>query len=87
MIAIALCRRLSNIFVRLEMARKEQGIADRGWQDKSADGCRAHVVGRTRVFVTLDRQQAGSFFERANDINGSSASPRSEAMRSREPAR
>lgn len=29
---------------------RPQGEIDRGWQDKSADGRRAHVVGWTFVF-------------------------------------
>lgn len=34
---------------------------DRGGQDKSADGCLAHVVGWRRIFVTSDHCSAGSF--------------------------
>ena len=30
-----------------------------GRQDKSADGCRAHLVGWLGIFVTFDHQQAG----------------------------
>lgn len=33
---------------------------NRGGQDKSADGCRAHVVGWRGIFVNSDHRSAGS---------------------------
>jgi hypothetical protein len=53
---------------------RAQGEVDRGWQDKSADGCRAHVVGWTPIFVTASPQQAGAFSEKHKDTNDAGAS-------------
>ena len=41
-------------------ARERQVMVDRGGQDKSADGCRAHVVGWRGIFVNSDHRSAGS---------------------------
>jgi hypothetical protein len=51
-----------------------QGEVDRGWQDKSADGCRAHVVGWTGIFSNLARGETGSFLRKHSNINNSGAS-------------
>jgi hypothetical protein len=40
--------------------RRRQVMLDRGGQDKSADGCRAHVVGWRGIFVNSDHRSAGS---------------------------
>ncbi len=50
------------------------GEADRGWQDKSADGCRAHVVGWTGIFSNLARGETGSFLRKHSNINNLGAS-------------
>ena len=48
--------------------------ANRGWQDKSADGCRAHVVGWSNDFDDARCQHAGAFTTKLNPINGATAS-------------
>jgi hypothetical protein len=57
-----------------KMIGRVQGEVDRGWQDKSADGCRAHVVGWMGVFVTSRLQQAGAFSEKDSGVNDADAS-------------
>jgi hypothetical protein len=74
MIEIAFCCRPSEVLAGPKMMRMAQGEVDRGWQDKSADGCRAHVVGWMGIFLTESLQQAGSFFKKNNSINGATAS-------------
>lgn len=56
-------RLLSENIAPFGARRRRQVMVDRGWQDKSADGCRAHVVGWRGIFVTCDRWPAGSFPE------------------------
>lgn len=53
---------------------RAQGEANRGWQDKSADGCRAHVVGRPNDFGDARHEHAGAFATKLNPINGATAS-------------
>jgi hypothetical protein len=53
---------------------KVQGEVDRGWQDKSADGCRAHVVGWLGIFVTLNPPRAGSISKMHRGVNNVGAS-------------
>lgn len=44
-----------------EKRRNELTLSARlGRQDKSADGCRAHVVGWRGIFVNSDHRSAGS---------------------------
>ena len=45
-----------------------------GRQDKSADGCRAHVVGWTEIFSSLAPGETGSFLRKHSNINNSGAS-------------
>lgn len=52
---------------------RAQGEANRGWQDKSADGCRAHVVGRANVFCDARYEHAGAFATKCNPINSAAA--------------
>ena len=52
---------------------RAQGEANRGWQDKSADGCRAHVVGWSNDFGDARCQHAGAFTTKLNAINGATA--------------
>jgi hypothetical protein len=73
MIEIAFRCRPSEVLANPKVIGRAQGEIDRGWQDKSADGCRAHVVGVMAIFVTLGPQQAGSFSEKHNDINDADA--------------
>ena len=54
--------------------RGDAGEVDGGRQDKSADGCRAHVVGWTGIFSNLARGETGSFLRKHSNINNSGAS-------------
>ena len=74
MIEIALRRVQSEAIADPIVRSWEQGEVDRRWQDKSADGCRAHVVGGMAIFVTFGAQQAGSCSEKHNGINDAGAS-------------
>jgi len=74
MIEIAFRCRTSEVLAGSKVIGWAQGEVDRGWQDKSADGCRAHVVGWMAIFVTLGSQQAGSCSEKDNRINDADAS-------------
>ena len=50
-----------------------QREANRGWQDKSADGCRAHVVGWANDFSDPRYEHAGAFATKFNPINDAAA--------------
>jgi hypothetical protein len=52
-------------------AEHEEG--GRGWQDKSADGCRAHVVGWSNDFGDAQCRRAGAFVTKLNPINSAAA--------------
>jgi hypothetical protein len=56
------------------VAGRAQGDANRGWQDKSADGCRAHVVGWANDFSDPRYEHAGAFTTKLNPINVATAS-------------
>lgn len=56
-------RLLSENIAAFGVRNRRQVMVDRGGQDKSADGCRAHVVGWRGIFVTSDHRSAGSFPE------------------------
>ena len=53
---------------------RAQGEGNRGWQDKSADGCPAHVVGWASDFSDPRYEHAGAFTTKRNPINGATAS-------------
>ena len=74
MIQIVLHRSLSWVIACSDGMQWEWGDTSHGWQDKSADDCRAHVVGWMAIFVTLGPQQAGSFSEKYDGINDAAAS-------------
>jgi len=74
MIEIAFRCRPSEVLASPKMIGRAQGEIDRGWQDKSADGCRAHVVGGIAIFVTSESQRAGSISEKHRGINNVGAS-------------
>jgi len=74
MIEIALRHGPSKVLESPEVIGRAQGEINRGWQDKSADGCRAHVVGGMAIFVTLGPQRAGSCSEKHKGINDAEAS-------------
>lgn len=74
MIEIAFRCRPSEVLTGPKVIGRAQGVIDRGWQDKSADGCRAHMVGGMAIFVTFGAQQAGSCSEKHNGINDAEAS-------------
>jgi hypothetical protein len=74
MIGIALLCRTSEVLAGPKVIGRAQGEVDRGWQDKSADGCRAHVVGWTEIFSSLAPGETGSFLRKHSNINNSGAS-------------
>jgi hypothetical protein len=76
MIQTVLHRNLSLVTAWSDGMQWERGDTSHGWQDKSADGCRAHVVGWIRIFVTLKPQRAGSICEKHRGINNVDASRR-----------
>lgn len=55
---------------------RPQGETDRGWRDKSADVCRAHVVGGVRILAHGANYADGASFQKANVINVPTASMR-----------
>ena len=74
MIEVVSYHGLSEVLSSRKVTRRAQGEVERGWQDKSADGCRAHMVGGMAIFVTFGAQQAGSCSEKHNGINDAGAS-------------
>lgn len=74
MIQIGLHRSQSWMIACSDGMQWERGDTSHGWQDKSADGCRAHVVGWIGIFVTLELQRAGSISEKHRGINNADAS-------------
>ena len=73
MIEIAFRRFESNIGAGPTMASWVLGEVDRRWQDKSADGCRAHVVGWATILEHLRDKRAGALATIINDFNHRSA--------------
>ena len=69
MIEIAFRCRPSEVLTGPKVIGRAQGVIDRGWQDKSADGCRAHVVGWTEIFSSLAPGETGSFLRKHSNIN------------------
>ena len=74
MIAVVSHHGLSEVLAAPKVTKGTQGEVDRGWQDKSADGCRAHVVGWTEIFSNLAPGETGSFLRKHSNINNSGAS-------------
>ena len=74
MIEVASHHRLSEVLASRKVTRRVQVEIDRRWQDKSADGCRAHVVGWTEIFSNLAPGETGSFLRKHSNINNSGAS-------------
>jgi hypothetical protein len=74
MIEIAFRSGPSEVLANPKVISRAQGEVDRGWQDKSADGCRAHVVGWMGIFVTFERQRAGLISRKHRGINNVDAS-------------
>jgi hypothetical protein len=52
---------------------RAQGKANRGWQDKSADVCRAHMVGWMEVLRCSQQFCAGASATKFNSFNAASA--------------
>lgn len=50
-----------------------QGEGNRGWQDKSADVCRAQMVGWIEVLRRPQQRGAGASAAKSNPINAQSA--------------
>ena len=74
MIEVVSYHGLSEVLASRKVTRRAQGEVERGWQDKSADGCRAHVVGWTEIFSSLAPGETGSFLRKHSNINNSGAS-------------
>jgi len=74
MTAFAFSREWLRILGRFRLGGWALGTSDRGGQDKSADGCRAHVVGWMGIFVTSESQRAGTISEKHRGINNVGAS-------------
>ena len=55
---------------------RPRGEADRGWRDKSADGCRAHVVGGVGILAHGANCADGASSQEINIINVPTASMR-----------
>jgi hypothetical protein len=55
---------------------RAQEETDRGWRDKSADVCRAHVVGGVGILAHGANCADGASFKKANVINVKTASMR-----------
>ena len=55
---------------------RAQGEGNRGWRDKSADVCRAHVVGGVGILAHGTNCADGASFKKANVINVRAASMR-----------
>ena len=73
MIANQLGRGLLAIRISITLAWGEQGDADRRWQDKSADVCRAHMVGWIEVLRRSQQSCAGASAAKFNSFNAASA--------------
>lgn len=73
MTEIALCRGTSGIVAGSTVMTGEQGQTSRGWQDKSADGCRAHVVGWAWVLRRRLILPTGAFNTKLNEFSAPSA--------------
>lgn len=73
MIEIAFRRTEWNVVASPTIEGWEQGEVDRGRQDKSADGCRAHVVGWISVLVDFRNKSAGASSTNVNDFKDRSA--------------
>ena len=83
MIEIACRRTGSRVIASPTMQGWMQGEVDRGWQDKSADGCRAHVVGWVDILVNSGDGRAGARATNLKDFNDRSAVARATIIRGR----
>jgi hypothetical protein len=87
MIQIVPHRNLSLVIACSDGMRWVRGDTSHGWQDKSADGCRAHVVGWIGIFVTLKPPRAGSISKKHRGVNNVDASRPQSSRQRHEPAR
>ena len=83
MIEIALRRTESKIVAILTAKGWKQGEVDRRWQDKSADGCRAHVVGWVEILANTGNGAAGAGATNLKDFNDRSAVARAANIKGR----
>lgn len=83
MIEIAFRRSESNIGAGPTVASWVLGEVDRRWQDKSADGCRAHVVGWVGISAHGRDRPAGASATNLKDFNDRSAVARATIIRGR----
>jgi hypothetical protein len=73
MIQIVLHRSQSWIIACSDGMQWERGDTGHGWQDKSADGCRAHVVGGVEVSGYCVMPFAGASWRNINQIKSPAA--------------
>ena len=73
MIQIVPHRNLSLVIACSDGMRWVRGDTSHGWQDKSADGCRAHVVGGVEVSGYCVMPFAGASCRNINQIKSPAA--------------
>lgn len=73
MIKIASDRTPSGIIACGTVKRREQREMSRGWQDKSPNIRRGHVVGWIEGFALGNRGPAGAYIAKLNEFNAPSA--------------
>lgn len=62
-------RKVAPIMASPIVQGRAQGEGNRGWQDKSADVCRAHMVGWIEVLRRPQQCGAGATAAKYNSIN------------------
>jgi hypothetical protein len=73
MIQIVLHRSLSLVLACSDVMQWERGDTSHGWQDKSADVRRAHVVGWTELSRPCTSCPAGASHRNTNEIRACDA--------------
>ena len=73
MIQIVLHRSLSLVLACSDGMQWERGDTSHGWQDKSADVRRAHVVGWTELSRPCTSRPAGASHRNTNEISARTA--------------
>ena len=82
MIEIAPNRSLSQDIASCGVRQEEQEVISRGWRDKSADRCRAFVVGGEGVTEHRIKSPAGAFAKMPGKSISPEPSPRREPSES-----
>ena len=87
MIEIAFRCRTSEVLTGPKVIGRAQGEVDRGWQDKSADGCRAHVVGGMAILANWALSRLAYFPKSSVASMMQTPAARNRARKSHEPFR